>query len=110
KDGVKDKFVLVEIDFPRDKEKAGITEEIAEQNNKLQEKYGIQGFPTIMLTDASGKPFAQTGYQPGGPEKYVEHLDTLRAKKAARDEAFAKAEKSDGVEKAKALVSALEAM
>lgn len=110
KDGVKDKFVLVEIDFPRDKEKAGITEEIAEQNNKLQEKYGIQGFPTIMLTDASGKPFAQTGYQPGGPEKYVDHLDTLRAKKAARDEAFAKAGKSEGVEKAKALVSALEAM
>lgn len=110
KDGVKDKFVLVEIDFPRDKEKAGITDEIAAQNEKLQEKYGVQGFPTIMLTDAAGKPFAQTGYQAGGPEKYVAHLDELRAKKTARDEAFAKAEKAEGVDKAKALVSALQAM
>ncbi len=110
KDGVKDKFVLVEIDFPRDKEKAGITDETAKQNDDLQQKYGIEGFPTILLTDASGKPFARTGYQAGGPEKYVEHLDELRAKKATRDEAFAKAEKAEGVEKAKALVSALEAM
>ncbi len=110
KDGVKDKFVLVEIDFPQDKEKAGITEEIAAQNEGLQQKYGIEGFPTILLTDASGKPFARTGYQAGGPEKYVEHLDELRAKKTTRDEAFAKAEKAEGVEKAKALVSALDAM
>ncbi len=110
KDGVKDKFVLVEIDFPNDKEKAGITDEIAKQNDDLQQKYGIEGFPTILLADASGKPFARTGYQAGGPENYVGHLDELRGRKTTRDEAFAKAEKTEGVEKAKALISALEAM
>lgn len=108
KNGVKDNFVLVELDFPKDKTK--VSEEVRAQNEKLSEKYGIQGFPTILLTDAEGRPYAVTGYQEGGPEKYVEHLNELRKKKTARDEAFATAEKAEGVEKAKALIAALDAM
>ncbi len=108
KEGVKDKFVLVELDFPQDKTK--VSEEVAEQNAELQQEYSVQGFPTILLTDAEGRPYAKTGYQPGGPEKYVEHLDDLRGGREARDEAFAKAEKAEGTEKATALVAALEAM
>jgi thioredoxin-related protein len=108
KDGVKDTFVLVEIDFPKDKTK--VSDEVRAQNEKLQELYGIEGFPTILLTDAEGRPYASTGYQAGGPEKYVAHLNELRTKRTARDEAFAKAEKAEGVEKAKALIAALDAM
>src|SRR5690606_35289572 len=74
------------------------------------EQYGIRGFPTILLTDAEGLPYASTGYQDGGPEKYVEHLDELRARKTTRDESLASAEKLEGPEKAKALVAALKAM
>jgi hypothetical protein len=40
--------------------------------------------------------------------RFAAKLNELRAKKTARDEAFAKAEKSEGVEKAKALVAALD--
>lgn len=108
KEGVKDDFVLVEIDSPRDKSK--LSEETIKQNEELGEKYGIQGYPTILLTDAEGRPYASTGYQEGGPEKYVEHLDELRARKVARNMAFKKAEEAEGVEKAKLLVSALKAM
>jgi thioredoxin-related protein len=108
KDGVKDTFVLVELDFPRDKSK--LSEETQKQNKELNEKYGIEGYPTILLTDADGRPYAKTGYQKGGPEKYVAHLNELRTKKTARDEAFAAADKAEGVEKAKALVAALDAM
>jgi thioredoxin-related protein len=108
KDGVKDKFVLVELDYPRDTSK--LSEETQKQNEELQAKYGIQGFPTILLCDAEGKPFARTGYQAGGPEKYVAHLDELRAKKEVRDKALAEAGKAEGVDKAKALVEALKAM
>ena len=108
KNGVKDTFVLVELDFPKDKSK--ISDEVRAQNEKLNEKYGIEGYPTILLTDADGRPYATTGYQKGGPEKYVAHLNELRAKKTTRDEAFAAAEKAQGVEKAKALVAALDAM
>lgn len=108
KAGVKDHFVLVELDFPRDKSKQ--SDEVKAQNEELNTKYAVQGFPTILLCDAEGRPYAKTGYQQGGPEKYVTHLNELRAKKAARDEAFAAADKATGVDKAKALVAALKAM
>jgi len=67
----KKSLVLVMLDFPKDIEQ---TQETKEYNNKLAQKYGIQGFPTILLIDGQGKLVAQTGYQPGGAVKYVEHI------------------------------------
>lgn len=67
----KENLVLVMLDFPKDIKQA---QETKEYNNKLAQKYGIQGFPTILLIDGQGKLVAQTGYQPGGAAKYVEHL------------------------------------
>ena len=106
--GVKDSFVLVEIDFPKDKSK--LAEPTQKQNADLGKKYAVHGYPTILLCDAGGRPYASTGYQQGGPEKYVTHLNELRGNKAKRDEALATAGKADGVAKAKALVAALDAM
>jgi thioredoxin-related protein len=108
KSGVKDKFVLVELDYPKDPSK--LSDATRAQNEKLQEQYAVQGFPTILLCDADGKPFARTGYQAGGPEKYVAHLDELRGRKEVRDKAFAAAAQAKGVDKAKALITALDAM
>lgn len=108
KAGVKDSFVLVELDFPRDKTK--ITEEALAANKELAEKYSVQGYPTIMLCDAQGRPYAKTGYQAGGPEAYVKHLNELRDTRVARDKAFADAASAQGVAKAKALVAALAAI
>lgn len=105
KKGVADKYVLVEIDYPKDSSK--MSEETKKQNEELKETYSIQGYPTIMLMDAQGRPFAQTGYEAGGPENYLTHLETLRAKRIKRDEALAAANKLTGVDKAKALTSAL---
>lgn len=108
KAGVKDSFVLVELDYPRDKSK--LSEETQKQNEELGKKYAVQGYPSILLCDADGKPYAATGYQKGGPEKYVEHLNELRGNKEKRDKAFSEAAKAEGVAKAKALVAALDAM
>ena len=105
KKGVADKFVLVELDYPRDKSK--LDEKTIKQNDELKSTYEPRGFPTILLTDASGKPYAQTGYQKGGPEAYVKHLDELRAKKTGLMKSFEEADKLEGVAKAKALVEAL---
>jgi thioredoxin-related protein len=108
KAGTKDKFVLVEIDFPKKKE---LDAKLTEQNKALQEQMKVQGFPTIMLCDATGKPYAKTGYQPGGPEKYIESLDKLQAVRVKRDQAFADAEKAkDDAGKAKCLVAGLKTM
>ncbi|MCW1913432.1 thioredoxin family protein [Luteolibacter sp. GHJ8] len=104
----KDKFVLVELDFPRQEENVKKQSDAdRERNQKLLEQYGVEGFPTLILTDAGGKPYAYTGFQPGGPEEYVKHLDELRTKGETMKGSLEKAEKSEGVEKAKALVSAL---
>jgi len=67
----KESLVLVMLDFPKDLQQS---QETKAYNNSLAQKYGIQGFPTILLIDGQGKLLAQTGYQPGGAAKYVEHL------------------------------------
>ena len=104
----KDKFVLVELDFPRQPENVEKQPEAdKERNQKLLGEYGVEGFPTLILTDAGGKPYAYTGFQPGGPEEYVKHLDELRAKGETMKASLEKAGKAEGVEKAKALVEAL---
>lgn len=106
--GVKDRYVLVELDYPKDKSR--LSEVVAKQNEELLKKYPIKGYPSILLCDPSGKPFAITGYQPGGPEAYLKHLDELQARKASRDKALAEAAGKSGVEKAKLLVSTLDGL
>lgn len=108
KAGVKDKYILVEIDYPEDKSKQSA--ETIKQNEELKTQYQVAGFPSILLCDEMGKPYAATGYQKGGPEGYVKHLDELQGKKAQRDESFASASKLEGVAKAKALLAAIEGM
>ena len=48
-------FVLLELDFPRSKPQAP---ELKKQNASLRDRFGIQGYPTIMLVDAPGAPCA----------------------------------------------------
>lgn len=76
-DYAKENFVLVVLDFPRSIKQS---EELKAQNLSLQNKYGVKGYPTILLVDADGKEIARTGYMPGGAKKYVEHLKELVAK------------------------------
>ena len=101
-------FILVELDFPRAKDK--MTPELIEQNKKLKEKYAISGYPTILLMDAEGKVFAKTGYRAGGPEKYIEYLNSLVKGKKAFDKLLAQAAKAKGLKKAKLLDNALSSM
>ena len=98
-------FVLLKLDFPNDP--SLVTDVVREQNTKLMAEFGVQGFPTIYLLDASGRPYAKTGYEPGGPETYLENLAELRSSKTKRDEALTAAGALTGVDKAKALDKAL---
>jgi protein disulfide-isomerase len=67
----KKNLILVKLDFPRNIEQSTETKMY---NNNLAQKFGIQGFPTILLFNSSGKLVLTTGYQPGGPATYVNHL------------------------------------
>lgn len=98
-------FVLLELDYPR---KTQLEPKLKAQNEKLRVEFAIQGYPTIMLTDATGKAYAKTGYQPGGPKKYLEHLAEKTNVRKERDRNFSAAEKTkDDAEKAKLLDLAL---
>ena len=91
-------FVLVELDYPQKKQQPA--EEKA-KNKALAEKFGIEGFPTILLLDANGEPFAQTGYEAGGPAKYLAHLaELLKANTADGRKAFAQSKKDEGLVRA----------
>lgn len=68
-------LVLLELDFPRRKE---LPAETLEQNQRLAMKYQIQGFPTIVVLDSSGKELAQLGYMRGGPTAFIAQLEKLR--------------------------------
>ncbi|OQY38387.1 MAG: hypothetical protein B6226_03740, partial [Candidatus Cloacimonetes bacterium 4572_65] len=60
-------LVLLELDFPSTFK--DLPQEVQAERRSLATKYEIKGYPTILLTDASGKVVARTGYQDGGPEK-----------------------------------------
>lgn len=70
-----DNVVLVELDYPR---RTPQTPEIKNQNNELQQAFGIQGFPTVYFTSAESidgkvnfKGLGQTGYVAGGPSAWL---------------------------------------
>ena len=71
----KENVVLVELDYPR---KVPQTDDIKKQNNELQMAFGIQGFPTIILANATTKEgkvnfegIGSTGYVAGGPSAWL---------------------------------------
>lgn len=101
-------FVMVELDFPNDRSK--LTKEIQQQNEKLRAEYGVQGFPTIVITDKDGIPYAQTGYVEGGAVNYVEHLNQFQSIKKQVDELIVKSEdiKLESTERAALLDQALQ--
>lgn len=70
-DYAENNLILVKLDFPRNIEQSVETKMY---NNQLAQRYGIEGFPTILLFNSAGNMVLRTGYQPGGPVNYVNHL------------------------------------
>lgn len=71
--GAKDKYVLVMIDSPRNK--TLLSNKAKKRNPALIRKFGISGFPTVLILDGEGKTLFRTGYQRGGPREYLKMLD-----------------------------------
>jgi thioredoxin-related protein len=70
-------FVLVEVDFPRGKLQRP---EVAEQNQTLAERFGIQVFPTVVILNSEGKKVGVLlGYDPSeGAKGYIAELEKFR--------------------------------
>ncbi len=73
-DYAKDNLVLVRIDFPQNIQQSNATKMY---NNSLAQRYGVEGFPTIILMNPNGRILAKTGYQPGGAENYIAHIKSF---------------------------------
>jgi protein disulfide-isomerase len=71
-----EKLVLVELDFPRAKEQSV---NLKKQNQELAEKFGIEGFPTLVLLDPKGTEVTRNvGYLAGGPEGFAKWVESAR--------------------------------
>ena len=70
------KYVLVMLDFPRTKKQSP---ELKAQNDALQRKYAITGYPTVLLVDPkSGEAYGRlVGYANWDGRKFLDKLETF---------------------------------
>ena len=68
-------LVLVELDFPRGFQ---LSPETKAQNEKLAQKFKVQGYPTIVITSSSGNRKGELGYTPGGPAAFIKALEKAK--------------------------------
>jgi len=73
-----DKLVFVELDFPRAKEQSP---ELVKQNDELQTKFNVEGYPTFILLDSGGKELGRTvGFISGGPSAFLDWIKSTMGK------------------------------
>ena len=70
----KENLVLLNLDFPKQSKQS---KEVQAANQALAERYGVKGFPTVILLNSKGEVIGRTGYRDGGPKPYVEHLKQM---------------------------------
>ena len=73
----KTNLVLMEVDFPRQKK---LPENVKAANEALLKKYGVEGFPTIIVLNGEGKKVGELNYEPGGPKVFIKSLEALKKK------------------------------
>ena len=69
-------FVLLLVDSPSNKWK--LSPKARKENPKLVSEFGIRGYPTLVVTDASGNEITRkTGYVSGGPSALLNLLSAV---------------------------------
>jgi thioredoxin-related protein len=103
-------YILVSLDFPNSEEiKAKVPN--PQRNAALAQMHAVAGYPTVLLMTADGQVYGRTGYEPGGAEVYVKHVNELRTKgmaalKAVTDSLDA-LEQAEGEARTEALIAIL---
>ena len=67
-------LILLKLDFPR---RTALPMEVKLRNQELAEQFGVRGFPTILIAKSNQQVVLRTGYQHGGVDKYIQHLDRV---------------------------------
>jgi thioredoxin-related protein len=80
------RYILVQVDFSNAE---AMSEADKRQKGRIRaeytRKYGLSGYPTIYLMDPNSEVYAQTGYQKGGAQAYLDHLRLLSMTKPIID-------------------------
>lgn len=77
---------MVMLDYPKAEYQS---QEQVDYNQKMQQKYGIRGYPSVLILDKNGEVAMQTGYREGGPVKYIEFIEgVLKWNDSAKDGTF----------------------
>jgi thioredoxin-related protein len=74
---MENQFILVQADYP---ELNHQQPKYLKQNKELKEKYGVESFPTLVMTDIEGKEITRLGSMALDPKQFAEHLRDLYLK------------------------------
>src|SRR5262249_45040490 len=91
-------FVPVLIDFPREDPAKAKVQDPA-RNERLRQRFQVEDYPRVVLTDAQGRPYGFTGYQEGGPQAYFSHLLDFAQVRSRRDDLLAAVDQASGAAK-----------
>jgi thioredoxin-related protein len=71
---VKDRFVLVKLDFPR-----GVTqpETLKEQNREMMKRFRVVAFPTFLVLDANGTALGTVEVSDADPAAFLQKLSAV---------------------------------
>ncbi|MEZ6018313.1 MAG: thioredoxin family protein [Planctomycetota bacterium] len=85
---VAERFVLVELDFPRG-ELAQAAVPRPDRQEALKRRYAVSGFPTVLVVEPNGDLVCRQGYPEGGVTAFLAELDRHLATRAEIDAAVA---------------------
>lgn len=106
RDRARSNYICVLIDFPR---KTKLPEQQAAYNENIRSLYNITSFPTVLLLDEQGRPYATVAGSAQNIEAYLKRLDQAQAIKTARNKDFDEAAQATGdAEKLQVLHRALQ--
>lgn len=98
-------FVLVELDFPRTEGK--MPPEQLKFHEELMRRYGISVFPSVLLMEGNGAPYAKIVGPSRTVEEYLKKLAAAGETRLKLKEAVAAARALEGKEKLEKLVQAI---
>jgi thioredoxin-related protein len=73
--------VLLEVDFPMKKKQS---EEQKKTNHELEEKYGVEGYPTMVVIQPSGKESGKVDFAGEDAKEFIAKLDKTVKKAASK--------------------------
>jgi len=74
----KKNLVLVEVDFPNDKKQSP---ELKKANAELAEKFGVGGFPTVIVLNSDSKELSKkSAYGGENSKEFVANIEALKKK------------------------------